>query len=76
MLVQIAYQRKLTPAQLKAWSLNLGHESLLTTLISYGNMPLEMQGQLIAESAPQSPEDDEIAEALEIVKLMRARRQH
>ena len=76
MLVQLAYQRKLTPAQLKAWSLNLGHESLLTTLTSYGNMPLEMQRQLIAESAPQGPEDDEIAEALEIVKLMRARRQH
>lgn len=75
MLMQVAYQRKLTPAQLKAWSQNLGHESLLTSLTSYGNLPLEMQGQLIAESAPQSPEDDEIAEALEIVKLMRTRRQ-
>lgn len=76
MLVQIAYQRKLTPAQLKAWSLNLGHESLLTTLTSYGNMPLEMQGRLISESVPQSPEGDELAEALEIVRLVRARRQH
>jgi integrase/recombinase XerD len=74
MLVQIAYQRKLPPPQLKAWSMNLGHESLLTTLTSYGNMPLEMQGQLIAESAPQSSEDDELAEALEIVKLMRSRK--
>ena len=60
MLVQVAYQRKLPPAQLKAWSLNLGHESLLTTLTSYGNMPLEIQGQHIAELAPQSPEDDEL----------------
>jgi integrase len=50
MLMQIAYQRKLTPAQLKAWSQNLGHESLLTSLTSYGNLPPEEQGRLIAES--------------------------
>jgi len=37
-------------------------------------MPLEMQGQLIAESAPQSPEDDELAAALEIVRLVRSRK--
>jgi integrase/recombinase XerD len=74
MLMQIAYQRKLTPAQLKAWSQNLGHESLLTSLTSYGNLPLEMQGQLIAESMPQSPEEDELAKALEIVRLVRAQK--
>jgi hypothetical protein len=51
MLVQTAYQRKLPIDQLKAWSQNLEHEGLLTTLTSYGTIPLEMQGQLIAESA-------------------------
>ena len=76
MLMQIAYQRKLNPAQLKAWSQNLGHESLLTSLTSYGTLPLEMQGQLIAESAPQNPEDDELAEALEIVRLVRSRKKY
>ena len=65
-------QRKLTPAQLKAWSQNLGHESVLTTLTSYGNMPLEMQGQLIAESFAISLNPDE--EAIEIAKLILALR--
>ena len=50
MLMQIAYQRKLTPAQLKAWSQNLGHESLLTSLTSYETIPLEEQGRLIETS--------------------------
>jgi integrase/recombinase XerD len=74
MLVQIAYQRKLSAAHLKAWSQNLGHEGLLTTLTSYGTLPLEMQGQLIAESAPLPDEGDEMAEAIEIAKVLRARK--
>lgn len=56
MLVRIAYQRKLTPAQLKAWSQNLGHESLLTSLTSYGTIPLEEQGRLIGESTELDPD--------------------
>ena len=43
MLVQIAYKRKLIPSQLKGWSQNLGHESLLTNLSSYGDMPIEIR---------------------------------
>lgn len=69
MLVQIAYQRKLSVAQLKAWSQNLGHEGLLTTLTSYGTIPLEVQGKLIAESADF--DDDELEKARQIVKLLR-----
>ncbi len=71
MLVQIAYQRKLTPDQLKAWSQNLGHESLLTTLASYGKMSLEMQGQLIADSV--TLENGDLNKAIEIVRLLRAK---
>jgi integrase/recombinase XerD len=56
MLMQVAYQRKLNAAQLKAWSQNLGHESLLTTLTSYGKISLEEQGRLIA-SSHQEPQD-------------------
>ena len=73
MLVQIAYQRKLTPAQLKAWSQNLGHESLLTTLTSYSKISLEMQGQLIAESTEVTADDADFAKALEIVRLIKAK---
>jgi hypothetical protein len=35
-----------------------------------------MQGQLIAESASQSPEDDELAEVLEIVKQVSSAFEH
>jgi integrase len=74
MLIQIAYQRKLTVPAMKAWSQNLGHEGMLTTLTSYGTVPLEQQRALIAESAPMTLEDDEMADALQIVRLMRAQR--
>jgi integrase/recombinase XerD len=74
MLMQIAYQRKLAPAQLKAWSQNLGHESLLTSLTSYGTIPLEMQGRLIAESVAAPEEGDDLTDALEIAKVLRARK--
>ena len=33
--------------QLKAWSQNLGHSSINTTLISYGEVPFCQQGDLI-----------------------------
>jgi integrase/recombinase XerD len=72
MLMQVAYQRKLTPAQLKAWSQNLGHESLLTSLTSYGTIPLEEQGRLIAGSFQTVASTDEIlSEILATVKGQR-----
>jgi site-specific recombinase XerD len=51
-LVQIAYQRKLSHAEMKAWSQNLGHESMLTTLSSYGKIPVEQQGELVRQAKP------------------------
>jgi hypothetical protein len=72
--VQIAYQRKLTPSQFKAWSQILGHENLLTTLASYGKMPLEMQGQFVAKSAVKTQDDKDIAAAIEIAKIFLGRK--
>ena len=73
MLMQIAYQRKLTPAQLKAWSQNLGHESLLTSLTSYGTLPLSEQGKLISESTQICDDEQDIKDATELVRAMRLR---
>lgn len=53
-LVQIAYQRKLSAAELKAWSQNLGHESVLTTFTSYGNIDVEQQGDLVRNAMAAS----------------------
>lgn len=47
MLVHYAMALKLSPEQMKAWSLNLGHDHVLTTFTSYGGMTVHHQGKLI-----------------------------
>lgn len=46
-LVQLGEQRCATPEQFKAWSQNLGHERVMTTLTSYGNVAAHRQAALI-----------------------------
>jgi len=57
-----------TPEQFKAWSQNLGHEKVLTTFLSYGEVACQRQGEIIRNLAtPQrsaSTNADEIAEAV------------
>ncbi|MGA8429352.1 MAG: site-specific integrase [Candidatus Sulfotelmatobacter sp.] len=60
--------------QFKAWSQNLGHEKVLTTLTSYGEVPCERQGEIIrALATPQQrgvqSTADEIAE--KVIKKLR-----
>src|SRR5262249_26861907 len=47
-----------TPEQFKAWSQNLGHEDVLTTLSSYGQVNHSRQAELIRQlgSANQPPQ--------------------
>jgi len=40
-----------TPEDFKAWSQNLGHEGVMTTFNSYGNVPDHRQGELITNMA-------------------------
>ncbi|MEQ8734916.1 MAG: tyrosine-type recombinase/integrase [Rhodospirillaceae bacterium] len=47
MLVRFGEQACKTPEEFKAWSQNLGHEHVLTTFISYGNVPTHRQGEVI-----------------------------
>lgn len=47
MLVHHAMSLNLSPERMKAWSQNLGHEEVLTTLTSYGKVPVHKQGDLI-----------------------------
>jgi len=67
-LVQMGQSLCKTPEQFKAWSQNLGHEKVLTTFLSYGEVTCQRQGEIIRMLAtPQKgvPTDaDEIAEAL------------
>lgn len=46
-LVQLGERICTTPEQFKAWSQNIGHERVLTTLTSYGKVPPARQADLI-----------------------------
>jgi integrase len=67
-LVQLGQKVCKTPEQFKAWSQNLGHEKVLTTFLSYGEVACQRQGEIIRNLAtPQRPaatDADEIAEAV------------
>jgi len=56
-----------TPEQFKAWSQNLGHEKVLTTFYSYGEVGNQRQGEIIRDCSPQTtitPEMAQLAKAL------------
>jgi hypothetical protein len=63
-----------TPEEFKAWSQNLGHEKVLTTFLSYGQVESPAQGQIIRGlGGPQvaaQPDVSELAKA--VVREMRA----
>jgi len=65
-LVQIGQYVCKSPEQFKAWSQNLGHEKVLTTLTSYGEVACQRQGEIIRGLATPQPaaksDADEIAE--------------
>jgi integrase len=67
-LAQLGEEVCKTPEQFKARSQNLGHEKVLTTFLSYGEVACQRQGETIHNLAtPQrsvSPDADEIAEAV------------
>lgn len=76
MLVSEMYRRGVSVAVLKAGSQNLGHESLLTTLTSYGKISLEEQGRLIrkAFAKPVTDQDENAPETVADLKAMLARK--
>jgi len=68
-LVQLGQGVCKTPEQFKAWSQNLGHEKVLTTFLSYGEVVCQRQGEIIrglAMTPQQATQTDanEIADAL------------
>lgn len=67
-LVQLGQDVCKTPEQFKAWSQNLGHEKVLTTFLSYGEVACQRQGEIIRGLATPQPaaqsDADEIADAV------------
>lgn len=46
-LVRLGQERCRTPEDFKSWSQNLGHEKVMTTLTSYGEVGRQRQGEII-----------------------------
>ena len=74
-LVQFGETVCKTPEEFKAWSQNLGHEQVLTTFCSYGQVASARQGEIMRDVAKpkrgERTEADEIANA--VVRALDAR---
>jgi len=71
-LARLGEQRCKTPEEFKAWSQNLGHEGVLTTFTSYGDVREDRQGEIIRRLAEKGdrPNDAETMRAFELVSRM------
>ncbi|PKO44191.1 MAG: recombinase XerC [Betaproteobacteria bacterium HGW-Betaproteobacteria-22] len=67
-LVQFAHSRCKSPEELKAWSQNLGHESVMTTLMSYGQVAIDRQSEIISNLSEKHSEIP--AHAVELAKAI------
>jgi len=67
-LVRLGQDVCRTPEEFKAWSQNLGHEKVLTTFLSYGEVAGQRQAVILRElGTPQQTEKsgvEDIAEAV------------
>lgn len=57
-----------TPAEYKAWSLNLGHTKPTTSMLNYGYMDVRQQGELLNKVGKTSGDDDILAQILAEVR--------
>jgi integrase len=71
-LVRLGQEICKSPEEFKAWSQNLGHESPLTTLLNYGEVACQRQGEIIRGLATpqQAANVNEIVQAVEAVEVM------
>lgn len=78
-LVALAYDLELGPRELKAWSQNLGHESMLTTLGSYGTLGAQEQAEVMRgldRSAANGQAEELDSMAREIAEFLKQRRRN
>ncbi|MGZ8151949.1 MAG: hypothetical protein ACXW0Q_03435 [Methylovulum sp.] len=77
-LVTLGQQLCQSPEEFKSWSQNLGHEDVLTTLYSYGEVQQHRQGEILQQlktpRVSNSQNVDEFARA--VVKAMSSQNLH
>jgi integrase/recombinase XerD len=71
MLVEVGYQVCKSPEDWKAWSQNLGHESVQTTYASYGELSAGRQAEVIRGLGNRRSDEDKFA--LILAELQRKR---
>ncbi len=64
-LTQLGEQCCSTPEEFKAWSQNLGHEQVMTTLRSYGSVPQSRQAEIIRKLGQPKASDAELRSKLQ-----------
>lgn len=72
-LVLLGQQRCSTPEMLKAWSQNLGHNEVLTTLTSYGGVSSTRQAQILHQIGLPSIEPVSLADEMAAVLARHSR---
>lgn len=73
MLTRLGLARCRTPEELKAWSQNLGHEQVMTTLASYGHLEEYRQGEIIKALGQPAAADEQLMDLFQTF-LARAQR--
>lgn len=67
-LVQLGQSKCKTPEAFKAWSQNLGHESVLTTLYSYGEVGRQRQAEILKDFSSNAKDiqttENDLADAI------------
>jgi integrase/recombinase XerD len=75
-LVHLGERRCQSPEEFKAWSQNMGHDGVLTTFNSYGNVDSRRQGEIIqaltGEGGRLDGNTEQVAEAV-VRRLLRAK---
>ncbi|HYM99078.1 MAG TPA: site-specific integrase, partial [Aestuariivirgaceae bacterium] len=67
-IVQFGERNCSSIEEFKAWSQNLGHSGMLTSLTSYGHVPLHRQGELIRSARRKEDEAGKLDEILDLLK--------
>jgi integrase len=67
-LVQLGKRLCQTPEEFEAWSKNLGHEHMLMTFRSYGNIDPHRQGELIKSIGAERQHQNKIDQLIEMVQ--------
>ncbi|RLA52374.1 MAG: site-specific integrase [Gammaproteobacteria bacterium] len=64
-LVRFGEQRCTTPEEFKAWSQNLGHQNVMTTFMSYGEVPQTRQAEILGRLLPnENTNHDHLAKVI------------